>query len=105
MPAMIQFPVCRSVTPEPTAAQSYDGPISAETDPDTIQRLQRRLYTLGVMGGEPEQGVLDSVTLQAVAEFQSRANEQYDAGLPVIDPADPGAIVDLNTLEWIIRGL
>ena len=57
------------------------------------------------MAGEPDQGVLDSITLQAVAEFQARANAQYDAGLPVIDPADPGAVVDMNTLSWIARGL
>ena len=64
-----------------------------------------RLYRLGVMAGEPEQGVLDKVTLQAVAEFQSRANAQYNAGLDVVDPSDPGATVDVSTLKWIVRGL
>ena len=64
-----------------------------------------QLYRLGVMAGEPEEGVLDEVTLEAVAEFQSRANEQYDAGLPVLDPYDPDAVVDVETLSWIARGL
>ena len=62
-------------------------------------------YRCDIVAGEPEQGVLDSVTLQAVAEFQSRANEQYDAGLHIIDPGDPGSVVDVNTLNWISRGL
>ena len=80
-------------------------PIRADADPGAIQRLQMQLYRLGVMAGEPEEGVLDEVTLEAVAEFQSRANEQYDAGLPVLDPYDPDAVVDVETLSWIARGL
>ena len=80
-------------------------PIDAETDSETVIALQRQLYRLGVMAGEPEQGVLDRVTLQAVADFQRRANDQHEAGLPVIDPDDPEATVDVQTLEWIARGL
>ena len=85
--------------------ESYDFPIDANTDAGVIQRLQLRLYQLGMMAGEPEQGVLDRMTLQAVAEFQAKANEQYAAGLNVIDPSDPGAVIDVNTLSWISRGL
>ena len=80
-------------------------PIDGDSDTDTVLRLQRQLYRLGVMAGEPEQGVLDSVTLQAVAEFQSRANDQYGAGLMVVDPGSPNAVVDVATLNWIERGL
>jgi hypothetical protein len=79
--------------------------INAGSDSDTVQELQRQLYKLGVMGDEPTQGVLDEVTLQAVAEFQNRANEEFDAGLSVIDPENPDAEVDADTLHWISRGL
>ena len=95
-------------TPEPEAPaqqQSFNFPISASSDAATIQQLQLRLYQLNVMPGEPEQGVLDRTTLQAVADFQQKVNEQYAAGLNVIDPSNPEAVVDVNTLSWIARGL
>ena len=94
-----------AVPQTPGAETESIAPISADTDSDTVLRLQRQLYRLGVMAGEPEQGVLDSVTLQAVAEFQSRANDQYDAGLMVIDPRSPNAVIDTATLTWIAKGL
>jgi hypothetical protein len=48
-----------------------------------------------------EPGVLDTQTLQAVAEFQKRINDRYEAGLQVIDPADPAATVDAVTVSAI----
>ena len=96
-------PVPETAVPE--LEQGYTDPIDGSTDSGTVEKLQMRLYRLGVMAGEPEQGVLDKVTLQAVAEFQSRANAQYNAGLDVVDPSDPGATVDVSTLKWIVRGL
>jgi hypothetical protein len=100
MPVYTEDPVEENVY-----QSTFTQPIDANTDPDTVELLQRQLYSQRVMAEEPEQGVLDRVTLQAVAEFQNRANEQYDAGLVVIDPNDPNAVVDLNTLYWIERGL
>ena len=79
--------------------------IAADSDPQLISRLQQRLYALGLLAGEPEQGILDEVTLQAVADFQTRVNEQYDAGLSVIDPYDPNVVIDAETLRWIAQGL
>lgn len=76
-------------------------PIDASSSSSAIQALQRQLYARNVMSGEPEAGVLDDVTLQAVATFQARMNEQYDAGLTVLDPDDPDAVVDEETLWWI----
>ena len=81
-------------------------PIDADSDASTVAQLQVKLYKMGIMDDqEAEQGVLDEATLRAVAEFQNRANEQFDAGLRVIDPDNPRAVVDVNTLEWIARGL
>jgi len=44
---------------------------------------------------------LDVQTLQAVAEFQQRMNDQYGAGLQVVDPKDPAAVVDAVTVSAI----
>ena len=38
---------------------------------------------------------------QAVAEFQQRMNDQYGAGLQVVDPKDPAALVDAVTVSAI----
>ena len=79
-----------------------EGVISAESDPEIIQQLQMRLYSLGLLSTDGlEPGVLDAQTLQAVAEFQQRMNEQYEAGLELIDPADPTAVVDAVTVRAI----
>ena len=45
--------------------------------------------------------MLDAQTLQAVAEFQQRVNDQYGAGLELVDPADPAAVVDAVTVSAI----
>lgn len=80
------------------------GEINAESDSDTIQQLQMRLYSLGLLSTDGlEPGVLDAQTLQAVAEFQTRMNEQYGAGLEVVDPADPAAVVDAVTVSAIFK--
>ena len=41
------------------------------------------------------------MTLQAIASFQQRMNEQYDLNLPGIDPTNPDAIIDTQTLQVI----
>ncbi|MBR2698289.1 MAG: peptidoglycan-binding protein [Clostridia bacterium] len=76
------------------------GEISAASAPEIIQQLQMRLYSLGLLSTDGlEPGVLDAQTLQAVAEFQQRVNEQYGAGLEIVDPADPAAVVDAVTVS------
>ena len=78
------------------------GAINGESDPEIIQQLQMRLYSLGLLSTDGlEPGVLDAQTLQAVAEFQKRVNEQYDAGLEIVDLADPAATVDAVTVSAI----
>lgn len=78
------------------------GAISSASDPGIIQQLQMRLYALGLLSTDGlEPGVLDVQTLQAVAEFQQRINDQYEAGLEVVDPADPAAVVDAVTVSAI----
>lgn len=79
--------------------------IDASSDASVVRQLQMRLYAQRVLAGDPEEGVLDEVTLEAVAEFQRRANEQYDAGLRVIDPSDPNPVIDADTLHWLSQGL
>ena len=89
-------------TPVPVKDDSdmYSSAISASSDSSRIERLQQRLYALGLLSTSGlEQGVLDRNTLQAVADYQQRMNDQYDAGLPVLDPDDPGAVVDTATLR------
>jgi len=78
------------------------GEINGESAPEIIQQLQMKLYSLGLLSTEGlEPGVLDAQTLQAVAEFQQRMNEQYAAGLEIVDPKDPAAVVDAVTVSAI----
>ena len=91
---------------KPEAPEAIDGAaigaITGESDPEVIQQLQMRLYSLGLLSTDGlEPGVLDAQTLQAVAEFQKRMNEQYEAGLEIVDPADPAAAVDAVTVSAI----
>ena len=87
------------------AAMSVDGAIDASTDADTIQQLQMRLYGMGLLSPDGlEAGVLDARTLQAVAEFQTRWNEQYQAGFEVIDPGDLSTKIDAATVRAIFAG-
>ena len=91
-------------TPEPAPTQPANWPTtldknSAATD---IQNVQMKLYQLGLLvtdGLQP--GTLDEMTLQAIASFQQRMNEQYDLNLPGIDPTNPDAIIDTQTLQAI----
>ena len=84
---------------EPAAV---NGSISGSSDAETIQQLQMKLYSLGLLSTDGlEPGVLDEATLQAVAEFQTRMNEQRDAGLDVVDPDDLTSVVDADTVRAI----
>ena len=90
--------------PPPTEAPAVqvrvEGPISGSSDADTVQQLQMKLYSLGLLSTDGLQpGVLDQKTLQAVADFQTRMNETYGAGLVVIDPMDPTSVVDEATVR------
>ena len=81
---------------------SVMGSISGSSDADTVQQLQMKLYSLGLLSTDGlEPGVLDEATLQAVAEFQTRMNDQFDAGLNVVDPDDLTSVVDSATVRAI----
>ena len=59
-----------------------------------------KLYSLGLLSTDGLQpGVLDQKTLQAVADFQTRMNETYGAGLVVVDPSDLTSVVDEATVN------
>ena len=74
--------------------------VSAGSDSDTIQQLQMRLYSLGLLSTDGlTPGVLDEKTLRAVAEFQQRMNDQYGADLNVLDPGDPSSVIDAATVR------
>jgi len=93
-------------TPKPTEVPeiSIDQPIDGSADADTILQLQMRLYSLGLLSTDGlEEGILDQKTLQAVADFQTKVNEKMEAGLVVIDPADPNAVIDTDTLWWLFE--
>ena len=78
------------------------GAISSASAPEIIQQLQMKLYSLGLLSTEGlEPGVLDTQTLQAVAQFQQRMNDRYEAGLEIVDPSDPAAVVDAVTVSAI----
>ena len=78
------------------------GEINSASGAEIIQQLQMRLYSLGLLSTDGlEPGVLDTQTLQAVAEFQQRMNDQYQAGLEIVDPANPEAVVDAITVSAI----
>ena len=81
---------------------AVSGAISGSSDAETVQQLQMKLYSLGLLSTDGlEPGVLDTATLQAVAEFQTRMNEQFDAGLTVVDPEDLTSVVDAVTVRAI----
>ena len=95
---------------EPEGDAGYDaddepavsGAISGSSDAETVQQLQMKLYSLGLLSTDGlEPGVLDTATLQAVAEFQTRVNEQFDADLDVVDPTDLTSVVDAATVRAI----
>ena len=81
--------------------EAYE-PIDSSADAETIQQLQMRLYSLGLLSTDGlEPGVLDQMTLQAVADFQSQMNEQNGTALVVVDPTDPNAVIDVETLKLL----
>ena len=95
-----QAPEPEPDVPEVEDTPTITGPIDAFTDSETIQQLQMRLYSLGLLSTDGlEPGVLDQQTLEAVAEFQQRMNDQYGLGLEVIDPTDPESVVDAVTVN------
>ena len=76
--------------------------IDASSDASDIQTMQMALYKYGLINTENAQpGVLDEATLEAVANFQLRVNELYDANLTVIDPS-VDAFVDEMTLNLLL---
>ncbi len=77
--------------------------ISRDSDADTILQLQRQLYAVGLLSPDIEPGVLDKSTLSAVAEFQTLMNDQYNAGIDVIDPDDPAPFIDAYTIKLLFQ--
>ena len=95
-------------TPEPEPTEepgiNLDEPIDGSADAETITQIQMRLYSLGVLSTDGlEEGILDQKTLQAIVDFQNKVNEHYEAGLIVIDPADPNVVIDTDTLWWLFE--
>ncbi len=109
----VQWSSTRFAIPSPEGDASGSGPeggsggsnapasaVSGSSDSDTIQQLQMRLYSLGLLSTDGlTPGVLDEKTLRAVAEFQQRMNDQYDAGLDVLDPSDLTSVIDAATVR------
>ncbi len=91
-------------TPQPTIP-APSGPISAASDAETLQQLQMRLYSLGLLSASATPGELDEATLAAVYEFQTRVNQAYELDLPVVDPSDPDAVIDAATVTAIFTDL
>lgn len=83
---------------EASEAAAVSGVIDG-TDPQTVQQLQLKLYSMGYLSADAEEGVLDAYTLRAVAEYQTQKNEQEDAGLDVVDPGDLSSVVDKETVS------
>ena len=77
--------------------------ISRDSDADTILQLQKQLYALGLLSLDIEPGVLDKSTLSAVAEFQTILNDQYNAGIDVIDPDDPAPFINAYTIKMLFQ--
>ena len=104
VPTDVPTPAPAEDTPQPTQAP-ITAPIDGATDAETVQQLQMKLYALGLLSTDHlEPGVLDQATLRAVAEFQQQFNEQYGENvLTVIDPSDPTAVVDLDTLRALFQ--
>ena len=97
-PTEVPTPAPAGENPEATRV-TISGPVSGESDADTIRQLQLRLYALGLLPTDATEGVLDHATLQAVAEFQQQFNESYGEDvLTVIDASDLTSVIDANTL-------
>lgn len=97
-----QAPDTKEPGTDPTQAPEAYEPIDSSASAETIQQLQMRLYSLGLLSTDGlEPGVLDQMTLQAVADFQSQMNEQNGTTLVVIDPTDPNAVIDVETLKLL----
>ena len=60
--------------------------------------LQQKLKTIGYTITAID-GVFGPETERAVAEFQQRMNDQYDAGLDVLDPSDLTSVIDAATVR------
>ena len=88
--------------PEGDGADTVTGAISGSSDAETVQQLQMKLYSLGLLSTDGlEPGVLDRQTLEAVAAFQMRVNEEYGLDLEVVDPDDLTSVVDAVTVRAI----
>ena len=96
-------PIAPAETEEPSnpdgARISY---IDSSSDANDIQTMQVALYKYGLINSEvAELGVLDTATLEAVAAFQMKVNEQFDANLYVINPYED-FFVDEATLNLLL---
>ena len=88
-------------TPVP---MNLEEPVTAQSDPQIIQQVQIRLYSLGLLSTEgTEIGALDQKTLQAVVVFQTMVNDKFGVSLPIVDPTDPYAQIDVQTLKALFQ--
>ena len=96
-----QEPEVPETSPDPTMPPVID----RNTEAQWIEKLQDRLYELGwiVDTTTVTRGTLDTATLQAVAEFQTKVNTM-DMGvtLQVLNPEDPNASIDEATLKLLM---
>ena len=91
-----------SATPAATADASWPAQLDRNSDAQSVQAVQMKLYQIGLLASsDVEAGTLDAATLQAIASFQTYMNEVYNIGLPVIDPSNPDSVIDAQTLEQL----
>ena len=84
--------------------KQYEASIDANSEPEKIQKIQMQLYSLGLLSVDGlEPGVLDKITLEAVAEFQRIMNEKENKGLEIIDPENTNAVIDGNTVRALME--
>ena len=76
-------------------------PVTPDSDPAIIMALQAKLeeYMLLSPGGYTP-GVLDAITINAIAAYQTAYNQVSANQLPIIDPMAP--VVDTMTLASIM---
>jgi len=80
--------------------------VDSSTPTAYVFEMQKKLYELGYLlkSENPQQGVYDEATRNAVLRFQQNYNAT-SGGAPLyeIDPTDPNAVVDATTLAILMN--
>ena len=102
-PEATEAPIEEPETPDvPDNGESTLAYVDAASPAEDIKTVQMALYKYGLLNTDGvEPGVLDRGTLEAVAAFQRKANEELGADLQVIDP-EYDAFVDGATLRLLL---